>query len=359
MEKKRQFITNVIFYLIIAALVLVLCRYVLPVLVPFILGFLIAALVQIPVRKIGGNSPRRRKLAAVAMCVVFYVAFVLLFVCLGTKLVQGLGKLIMAAPDLYQQQVVPVLELLSDRLEDAASAMGGTVVVSIDEMFQEISQNMGQNISDISVRAVSMISARITWIPGAFVRLVVMVVSTFFAAGDFDGIMAIFRRLVRRVGGEHAGEVLQYIKNVAVIYIRSYSLLFFLTFTELCIGFLILKIPYAVGFAICIAIFDILPVLGTGGILLPWAAILVFMGNNSLALGILLLYVVITAIRNTLEPKIVGKQIGLHPLATLVAMFVGLELLGLVGLVGFPVTLAILANLEKNGMIRLFREKKG
>ena len=57
MEKKRQFITNVIFYLIIAALVLVLCRYVLPVLVPFILGFLIAALVQIPVRKIGGNSP--------------------------------------------------------------------------------------------------------------------------------------------------------------------------------------------------------------------------------------------------------------------------------------------------------------
>ena len=201
MEKKRQFITNVIFYLIIAALVLVLCRYVLPVLVPFILGFLIAALVQIPVRKIGGNSPRRRKLAAVAMCVVFYVAFVLLFVCLGTKLVQGLGKLIMAAPDLYQQQVVPVLDLLSDRLEDAASAMGGTVVVSIDEMFQEISQNMGQNISDISVRAVSMISAGITWIPGAFVRLVVISVFALIMIHVFElpaaaaGVLLIFASL--------------------------------------------------------------------------------------------------------------------------------------------------------------------
>lgn len=359
MEKKRQFITNVIFYLIIAALVLVLCRYVLPVLVPFILGFLIAALVQIPVRKIGGNSPRRRKLAAVAMCVVFYVAFVLLFVCLGTKLVQGLGKLIMAAPDLYQQQVVPVLELLSDRLEDAASAMGGTVVVSIDEMFQEISQNMGQNISDISVRAVSMISAGITWIPGRFC-----------AAGG-DGGVHLFRcRRLRRDHGHFPAPGAQSWRRTrgrgAAVHQKRGSDLHPLLFPAV--------FPDLYGtvhrlsdsedslrrrLAICIAIFDILPVLGTGGILLPWAAILVFMGNNSLALGILLLYVVITAIRNTLEPKIVGKQIGLHPLATLVAMFVGLELLGLVGLVGFPVTLAILANLEKNGMIRLFREKKG
>ena len=81
--------------------------------------------------------------------------------------------------------------------------------------------------------------------------------------------------------------------------------------------------------------------------------------RNSDSLGAMRKACLTSAIRNTLEPKIVGKQIGLHPLATLVAMFVGLELLGLVGLVGFPVTLAILANLEKNGMIRLFREKKG
>ena len=73
--------------------------------------------------------------------------------------------------------------------------------------------------------------------------------------------------------------------------------------------------------ALCIAVFDILPVLGTGGVLLPWAAILFIMKEHGLAVGILILYLVILVVRNMVEPRIVGKQIGLHPLATLVERF--------------------------------------
>ena len=94
-------------------------------------------------------------------------------------------------------------------------------------------------------------------------------------------------------------------------------------------------------------VFDILPVLGTGGILLPWAAILLIMKNHGLAFGILLLYLVILVVRNMLEPRIVGKQIGLHPLATLAALFLGLKLLGLAGLIIFPVALTVVVNFTK------------
>ena len=97
-------------------------------------------------------------------------------------------------------------------------------------------------------------------------------------------------------------------------------------------------------------------VLGTGGILLPWALILLLIGNLKLAAGIAALYLIITFVRQTLEPKIVGAQIGLHPLATLIAMLLGLGLFGLVGLLAFPVTLSVLNAMHRTKQARMAAE---
>lgn len=97
----------------------------------------------------------------------------------------------------------------------------------------------------------------------------------------------------------------------------------------------LLKMPYPALLALCVLQCLISRVLGTGGVLLP-AAILFIMKEHGLAVGILILYLVILVVRNMVEPRIVGKQIGLHPLATLAALFLGLKLFGLVGLVAFP-----------------------
>ena len=107
--------------------------------------------------------------------------------------------------------------------------------------------------------------------------------------------------------------------------------------------------------ALLISVFDILPVLGTGGIMIPWVVIDVILGNYSLALGLLVLYLIITVIRNIIEPKIVGKQIGLHPVITLASMFVGVQLLGVWGLFGFPIGLSLLRHLNDTGTVKIFR----
>ena len=120
-----------------------------------------------------------------------------------------------------------------------------------------------------------------------------------------------------------------------------------ITFTELNIGLHLLKIPYATVIAGAIAIFDLLPILGTGGVLIPWTVIAAVIGEYGMALGIGILYIVITMVRNYLEPKLVGKQIGLHPLATLIALFVGSRLFGLAGLFGFPVALSVIVQLRR------------
>ncbi|MEY8355554.1 AI-2E family transporter [Lachnospiraceae bacterium 54-53] len=194
---------------------------------------------------------------------------------------------------------------------------------------------------------------------GFIVKLVITVVATFFMAADFPKIVEFFKKRIPEDKESPVKKSMGYIKDVIFIYIKSYSLLFSLTFIELSIGFLILRIPNAILLALAIAVFDILPVLGTGGILLPWMAILLIMDNLPLATGILVLYIIITAIRNTLEPKIVGNQIGLHPLVTLIAMVTGLKLIGIIGMMVFPVTLAIIVNLEKNGVIHILKNKEG
>ena len=103
-----------------------------------------------------------------------------------------------------------------------------------------------------------------------------------------------------------------------------------------------------------ISIFDILPVLGTGGVMIPWILISFLQGDYRQGLSLLVVYVIITIIRNIIEPRIVGEQIGLHPVLTLMSMFVGNHLFGIVGLFGLPILLSLLRYLNDTGTISLF-----
>ena len=129
----------------------------------------------------------------------------------------------------------------------------------------------------------------------------------------------------------------------------------FITFVELSIGLTLIGIKHAVAVALVVSIFDILPVLGTGGVMIPWTVLAALQGNYSLAVGLLVIYIVITVIRNIIEPKIVGSQLGLHPVVTLCSMFVGVQLFGVIGLFGFPIGLPLLRYLNDHGVIKLFR----
>jgi predicted PurR-regulated permease PerM len=98
-----------------------------------------------------------------------------------------------------------------------------------------------------------------------------------------------------------------------------------------------------------------MPILGTGAVLLPWSVIAFIIGNTKIGMGMLILYVVITVVRQILEPKIVGQQIGLYPIVTLILMYVGAQLMGVLGLLILPIMATILIKLNKEGSIHLFK----
>lgn len=138
-------------------------------------------------------------------------------------------------------------------------------------------------------------------------------------------------------------------------YLKSYTLLMLITFSELYISFIIFKIKPSFTLALLISAIDILPVFGVGTVMIPWGIILFICGNYTMAAVILSIYGVITVIRQIVEPKIIGKSIGLSPVITLPIMFAGLNLFGLIGLFAGPMIATVIYDLHRKGLISLWR----
>ena len=139
-----------------------------------------------------------------------------------------------------------------------------------------------------------------------------------------------------------------YLTDTLFVVIRSYTLIMLLTFVELSILFTVFGIQKAFLKAVIIAIFDIMPILGTGGILIPWFVISFALGHTAQGLKLLVIYAIVTVVRNYVEPRIVGVQLGLHPIITLVSMFIGLRLFGFWGLFGLPVGISFLWKQQRH-----------
>ena len=346
-EKKIQFIVNTIFYGAIVCIVLIACSYLIPILFPFIISFVFASILVVPARILAGKNSKIRRVCAIAVGVVFFAALFWGVAVLGVALVDWFMGFLKFVPRLYQEEILPMLNYIYMEITERMTFVDPELTEKINEVFQNFIGNIGNYISSFSMNAIKVISGGIAGIPGLIIKLILMVISCFFFLLDYDKIMAFFAGLVPK-GKEKAFETIQwYVKNTLLVYIRSYTLLFLMTYVELTIGFQILGIPYAPIIALIIAVFDILPVLGTGGILLPWTVVLLVMKNYPMGIGMFVLYLIITIIRNTMEPKLVGKQIGLHPLATMISLYVGLKIIGFWGMLIFPTTLAVISSMKK------------
>ena len=126
----------------------------------------------------------------------------------------------------------------------------------------------------------------------------------------------------------------------------------FIIFAELTVGFISLRIEYAGILALIVALIDMLPILGVGTVLIPWGIADIIMGEYALGAALLILYAVIALVRNLIEPRIVGKSLGLHPLATLMSMYIGLKLFGFAGMIMVPIAVMIFVQLVRWGYIK-------
>ncbi|MCH1982002.1 sporulation integral membrane protein YtvI [Ruminococcus sp. OA3] len=342
MEKKINFMVNVGYYLTISVMIIWGVQYLLPMVMPFLIAFLVAGILNRPVRKVSVKKPAIQKPAAVSLTAGVYIFLVFLMIIIGSKVTGLLGGLLVKLPDVYIREILPWLNEVIDKIISIFARGDKTTISMLDKSLNELTQNLGQWVSQVSVNALSFVSGYVAGIPGLVAKTIITVVATFFFSADYDRIVGAVEGIIPEKWKSCYKKMKMYSLSVIGVYIRAYILLMAITFVELSAGLLLMRVPHAVLIALAIAVFDMLPVLGTGGILIPWGIVMAVRGDLKTAAGMLILYLVTTAVRNILEPGLVGKQIGLHPLAALIAMFMGLKLFGLAGMIGLPVCLSVI-----------------
>lgn len=352
---RRSFIINCGYFAIIAALIFIIVKYAVPLLMPFILAFLVAVFLQRPTRFLHRKLKLKKKLCALMCALLFFVALAAFISWGGIELVTGIHKLFINLPQFYNNTVEPMLMNVFKDLESMKVWKELNLIELLKNLETQLMDALGGLATSISTKAIGMVTGFAASLPMLFIKTVLFIVGTVFITMDYDKIMGFVVYQMNDRVREIFEETKAYMVNVLFVVIRSYIIIMSITFVELSIGLSIIGIDYAILIALCIAIFDILPVLGTGGVMIPWTVISIVLGNFWLALKLFILYVIITIVRNIIEPKIVGSQLGLHPIVTLSSMFAGLQVLGGLGLFGFPIGLSLLVHLNKKGVIQILK----
>lgn len=352
-EKQKNFIVHVLYYVILAILLYYFFRYVIYTIMPFLIGFLIAFMLHPIIRRLAKRG--HEKLWSILIIILFYTFILGLFTILSVKGFFYIKEWLIQLPSFYQQYVEPYLQSSADQVELVWKNVDIDTAQIMQSVLQSIQTSLSSLISTCSNSVLAMITNTATAIPNILVSFSFSIIASFFINADYQNIVTFFTRQL----SEHSKDILfttkQYLSETMGQLAIAYGKLMLLTFVELLIGLQLLGVEHIVTISLCITIFDIVPVLGTGGIMLPWALICFLNQQTKLAVGLCIVYLIIMIIRNIIEPRVIGKQIGLHPLVMLLCMYTGAKLFGFLGILVLPILILILQNLNKAGLLHIYR----
>ena len=312
--------------------------YLLPISIPFIFGIVIAWLVVWISNKL--HCPH--KFVRVGLTIVIYGILGLLITWLAAKAVTAVMDLILWLPEVYENKLLPFATLVYQWVMQTVSMLDPALVNALETLLEAVLSMLKNVVSYLSSGAMSFVTNVATGVPNLVLSMLAMIFSTVFVVGDYERITEFANAHTPGKIKDFLLELRSYLTDTLFVVIRSYGLIMLLTFTELSILFSLFGIENGILKAAAIAMLDILPILGTGGIMIPWAVISLMLGYTTLGIELFAIYAIVTVVRNYVEPKIVGTQLGLHPIITLVSMFIGLRLFGFWGLFGLPVGISFL-----------------
>ncbi len=350
-EEKRKLIINVMYYAIIALLVYLAVRYAYPLLAPFLIGLFVAFAMRKPIGFLTRKLCIRRGFVAVLVITLLYATVGTLVGLVLVRLIIFAKDLFWDLPRLYRSELEPHLRALASWFESVAPKMAPELSAAISDILTQLVDSIGNMVSSFSVRVVRVATDYLTTIPDTLMRIVLAVIASFFFAVDYPRFVSFLHKTLPEKAISNLFAVKDYLRGTLFKIVRSYFFILCITYAEVAIGLCIIGVKGFAWVAILIAILDILPILGTGTVLIPWACISFLQGRIGQGLAMLVLYAVVFVVRQTIEPRIVGHQVGLHPLVILISMFVGVQVFGALGLFGLPVLVALLRHLYQIGKL--------
>ena len=327
-ENKHLRFFVIILYCLLGALgIWLFFRYALGLLMPFIIAFLVAKAIDKPVNFFTKRLRIPRALSSGIWTIVAFGGVGSLIYLLISKLVREVYAFLTSLPD---------PKIIITKLFSSLNSLLSFLPDEINNWLTQTANNIsdgGFSLPDGLISSVGSVTASAAVsVPSGLLAIIITLAATYFFSADYYNLRTALIKVMPTKWRELYGKMRLHSVKTLGKYIRALGILMCITFVELSIGFSILGFDYALVIAFFTAFIDAIPVFGVGGVLIPLALYNLITGNFFLAAGLAILYAVIVVMRNILEPKIVGVQIGLHPIITLLSVYIGLKAFGLWGI---------------------------
>ena len=334
------------------ALALFIAKYALGALIPIFLGALIASFIH----PIAGSISKATKISHNVSAAILIL---LLFCSMATIAFYTVTRLSLEIKNLIEtlsQDKETLNQVVFSFFTKIKNFFGGSS--ALQHLIAEYILKIGVDLDKILIDTLSSALSSITgYIPSAAVNIAakipetllfiaVTVLSAYYLCCDREKIISFFFSIIPQNIRAKFTDISRKSAKALRGCLKAYFLIMLLTFSELFIGFSILGVGYSLLLALIIAVIDILPVLGTGTVIIPWSLFCLATGDRRLGIGLLILYALTVIIRQIAEPKIIGSSLGLHPLSSLISTYIGIKLFGFSGLFVGPFIATVFSILK-------------
>lgn len=325
-------ISEILFFLIGAALLIFIVPRLLGFFWPFVASWILAMLAT-PLCNFLEKHIRLKKQWASAFIIIFVL---LILAGIGYLLITKLGRetisFLSDAP-VYYSYFQNTIEMLSARLNDVLAPISGDFGNQIETAFNDLLLQAGTTINNFAPKGVEFMGSAAANITNGLVGTLVMILAAYFFIAEREKISVQLLRMVPSDMQEHVRKIRDRLMSALGGFLLAQFKIMFIIFLILLAGLLILRNPYALFLALLIAFLDLLPILGTGTVLIPWAVIVFFSGHFRQGIILLIIYVICLLTRQILQPKIIGDSIGMGTLSTLFLIYTGFKLQGVQGMI--------------------------
>ena len=329
---------------------------------PFLIAGVIAVLIE-PIIKFCMNKLKlSRRVSSMIIVALTIILIIMAVIFGGSKMIKEILKLSENLPAGITI-ATQFIDNISQKAAELYPELPASILNAMQSSVVEFIGKLGSLISEWATDAVKLLLS----VPTMIINVVITILALIFFAKDRIYVIDMLEYHLPKSWLKKAKEVLSEVFSTIGGYIRVYIKIIIITFAELYLAFTIINaigfdIKYPLLLAMLVAIVDVLPILGVGTVLIPWAIWMFIVGNWGFGLALLITYGTIFCIRQFMEPKLVSKQFGIHPLVTLFAMYAGYKSAGVFGLILGPILLMTLRcifakQIERGFFKDIFEEK--
>lgn len=329
---------------------------------PFLIAFIISLMIEPLIKYIMKKTKLTRRTSSIIIFLIVSIILLGILAWIIITLFSESSSLLQGLNDYFDKASVQVQELIQ-RLNFDKIKLSDEVL----NIVQESSGDFLQTVSNWIRNALNGLINIVTKIPEIAICVGITILALYFICVDKIYILDQIEYHLPKVWVKRLGNHLKDLIQTLGGYLKAEATLILVSFIISLVGlyvlsFLNFNIQYPLLMALFIGFVDALPILGSGTVMVPWAVISGLNGDLSLGIAILTLFIIMSIVRQFLEPKLVSKNIGVHPIFTLIAMYTGFKITGVIGLLLGPIVLIIIknifANLIDKGVFKTIFDKK-